>query len=74
MRLEEGKLILTEAELACVKRANLNASPTVAGMFLLNYLKSGGLAEDLEHEEHDVSVRFYAECIQAYRRKSYEVM
>ena len=71
MKLDEGKLTLTEDELIYVKRANMNASPTVAGMFLLNYLKNSNLEEDLEHKEHDV--KFYQDCILAYRRKNYEV-
>jgi len=72
MKLDEGKLTLTEEELVYVKRANCQASPINAGLFLLNYLKNNNLEEDLEHKEHDV--RFYAECIQAYRRKNYEVI
>ena len=71
MKLEEGKLTLTEEELELVKRANMNASPTVAGMFLLNLLKNKNLEEDVEHKEHDV--HFYQECILAYRRKDFTV-
>ena len=48
MKLEEGKLILTEAELAEVKKANAIATPAIAG--------------------------FYIECIQAYRKKNYEII
>jgi hypothetical protein len=72
MTLDENKnLTLTEEELACVKKANCQASPANAALFLLNYLKNGNLEEDLEHKEHNV--RFYVECIQAYRRKNYTV-
>lgn len=72
MKLDENKnLTLTEDELVYVKRANMNASPTMAGMFLLNCLKNNNLEEDVEHKEHDV--RFYTECIQAYRQKRFEV-
>jgi hypothetical protein len=72
MTLDENKhLTLTEDELVYVKRANCQASPTNAAMFLLNYLKNNNLEEDLEHKEHDV--RFYTECMLAYRRKNFEV-
>jgi len=71
MKLVEGKLVLKEAELDYVKRANMNSSPTVAGMFLLHMLKNNNLEEDLEHKEHDV--KFYQDCILAYRRKNFEV-
>ena len=72
MKLDENKkLTLTEEELVFVKRANCQASPTNAALFLLNYLKNNNLEEDLEHKEHDV--HFYIECIQAYRRKNFEV-
>ena len=70
MKLDEGKLTLTEEELVYVKRANMNASPTVAAMFLLNMLKNNNLEEDLEHKDH--TVHFYTECILAYRRKNFE--
>jgi len=72
MTLDENKhLTLTEDELVYVKRANCQAAPINAGLFLLNYLKNNNLEEDLEHKTHDV--RYYAECIQAYRRKTYTV-
>ena len=71
MTLDENKnLTLTEAELACVKKANLQASPSNAALFLANYLKGGGLREGAE-ADHDA--KFYTECILAYRRKDYEV-
>ena len=71
MKLEEGKLTLTEEELVYVKRANCQASPTNAALFLLNYLKNNNLEEDVDHKEHDI--RFYTECRQAYRQKRYTV-
>lgn len=71
MKLEEGKLILTEAELAEVKKANAIATPGIAGFYLRSFVKSKNLAEDLD-KQPDVS--FYAECIQAYRKKNYEIV
>lgn len=69
MKLNDGKLILNENELECVKRANFAASPTMAAMYLKKYLSSDGLVEGLEQED----ARFFIECIQAYRRKNFEV-
>ena len=71
MKLDAGKLILTEAELAEVKKANMMASPSIAGVYLRSFIKNKNLAEDLE-KQPDVS--FYTECIQAYRKKNYEVI
>ena len=71
MRLEEGKLFLTEEELTYVKRASvLQAGPTNAGLFLRSYVKNNNLVEDVEHLP---DVHFYIECILAYRHKNYEV-
>jgi len=70
MKLEEGKLILTEEELVYVKRANCQASPTNAGLFLRSYVKNNKLVEDAEHLP---DLKFFIECIQAYRRKNFEV-
>jgi len=69
MKLEEGKLILTEDELAMVKRASMLANPIFAGTFLKNSVKQGTLEENVE--EHDSN--FYVECVQAYRQKNYEI-
>ena len=71
MKLDDGKLILTEAELAEVKKANMIASQSIAGFYLHSYVKNKNLGEDLE-KQPDVS--FYTECIQAYRKKNYEVI
>ena len=71
MKLEDGKLILTETELAEVKKANMMASPSIAGFYLRSFIKNKNLAEDLD-EQHDAS--FYVECIQAYRKKNYEII
>ena len=71
MKLDDGKLTLTEEELVFVKRANMNSSPTVAAMFLLNMLKNNNLEEDLDHKDHDV--KYYTECIVAYRKKNFEI-
>ena len=71
MKLDDGKLILTEAELAEVKRANMMASPSIAGLYLHSFIKNKNLVEDLE-KQPDVS--FYIECIQAYRKKNYEII
>ena len=71
MKFEDGKLILTEAELAEVKKANTVATPSIAGFYLRSFIKNKNLAEDLE-KQPDAS--FYVECIQAYRKKNYEVI
>ena len=71
MKFEDGKLILTETELAEVKKANTAATPNIAGFYLCSFIKNKNLAEDLE-KQPDVS--FYVECIQAYRKKNYEII
>ena len=71
MKLDDGKLILTEAELAEVKKANTTATPSIAGFYLHRFIKNKNLVEDLENQP-DVS--FYTECIQAYRKKNYEII
>lgn len=71
MKFEDGKLILTETELAEVKKANVAATPNIAGFYLRSFIKNKNLAEDLE-KQPDVS--FYVECIQAYRKKNYEII
>ena len=71
MKLDDGKLILTEAELAEVKKANVMASPSIAGIYLRNFIRNKNLVEDLD-KQPDVS--FYTECIQAYRKKNYEII
>ncbi len=71
MKLDENKkLILTKEELVYVKRANIQASPTNAGLFLRSYAKNHNLVENLETEN---DLNFFIECIQAYRRKNFEV-
>jgi hypothetical protein len=70
MRLEEDKLILSEAELAEVKKANMMASPSIAGLYLRSFLRNKNLVEDLETQP---DVKFYTECVQAYRKKNFEV-
>ena len=71
MKFEDGKLILTETELTEVKKANTAATPSIAGFYLRSFIKNKNLAEDLE-KQPDAS--FYVECIQAYRKKNYEVI
>lgn len=72
MKLDENKkLTLTEEELVYVKRANMQASPSNAGLFLRSYLKNNNLVEDINNIP---DVWFFVECIQAYRRKNYEVI
>ena len=71
MKLDNGKLILTETELTEVKKANMAATPSIAGFYLRSFIKNKNLAEDLE-DQPDIS--FYTECIQAYRKKNYEVI
>ena len=70
MRLENEKLYLSEAELAELKKANCMASPSIAGLYLRSYVKNKNLVEDVDRQP---DVAFYTECVQAYRRKSYEV-
>ena len=48
MKLDEGKLILTETELAEVKKANVMATPSIAGFYLRSFVKNKNLVEDLE--------------------------
>ena len=72
MKLDDGKLILTEAEFAEVKKANMMAAtPSIAGFYLRSFINNKNLAEDLEGQ-HGIS--FYTECIQAYRKKNYEII
>ena len=71
MKLDEGKLILTEAELAEVKKANVMATPSIAGFYLRSFIRSKKLVEDLEKQP---DAGFYTQCIQAYRKKNYEVI
>ena len=71
MKFDNGKLILTEAELAEVKKANMAATPSIAGFYLRSFIKNKNLVEGLE-KQPDVS--FYVECIQAYRKKNYEII
>ncbi len=70
MKLEEGKLVLTEEELVYVKRANCQAAPATAALFLRSSLKNNNLVEDIEHLP---DIHFFIECIQAYRKKNFEV-
>ena len=71
MKLEEGKLILTEAELAEVKKANAIATPAIAGFYLRGFLKNKNFVAGLENPS---DLGFYAECIQAYRKNNYEIV
>ena len=71
MKLEEGKLILTETERAEVKKANMMASTSIAGLYLRSFIRNKNLVEDLETLP---DVNFYTECIQAYRKKNYEII
>lgn len=71
MELDEGKLILTETELAEVKKANVMATPSIAGFYLRSFIRNKNLAEDLGKQPE---VGFYTQCIQAYRKKNYEII
>ena len=71
MKFEDGKLILTETELAEVKKANTAATPSIAGFYLRSFIKNKNLAEDLKKQP---DANFYVECIQAYRKKNYEII
>jgi hypothetical protein len=46
------------------------ASPSIAGLYLRSFLRNKNLVEDLETQP---DVKFYTECVQAYRRKNFEV-
>ena len=70
MRIVEGKLFLTEAELVELKKANCMASPSIAGLYLRSYVKNKNLVEDVENQP---DVKFYTECVLAFRQKNYEV-
>ena len=71
MKLEKGKLILTEAELTEVKKANKIATPAIAGFYLRGFLNNKNFVAGLEKQS---DLGFYAECIQAYRKNNYEVI
>lgn len=71
MKLENGNLILTEEELVYVKRANAQAGPATAALFLRTYSKTNHLFEDIEHLP---GLQFFIECIQAYRQKKYTIV
>ena len=73
MKLDENKnLTLTEEELKYVKKANMVASPSIAGMYLRSYIniKNNKLAESIESLPDQT---FYTNCILAYRRNNFEV-
>lgn len=62
---------MTEVELAEVKKANAIATPSIAGFYLRNFVKNKNLIADSEKQPDS---GFYAECIQAYRKKNYEII
>ena len=71
MKLDENKkLTLTEEELKYVKRANMMASPSIAGMYLRSYIKNNKLAENIESLPDQT---FYTDCILAYRKNNFEI-
>lgn len=70
MKFENEKLILSEAELVYVKRANCMSSPSVAGLYLRNYLKTNNLVEDVNNIP---DATYFTEAIVAYRKKNFEV-
>jgi hypothetical protein len=71
MKLDENKkLTLTEEELKYVKRANMMASPSIAGMYLRSYIKNNKLAENIESLPNQT---FYTDCILAYRKNNFEI-
>jgi len=71
MKLVDGKLIVTEEELKYVKQANMNSSPSIAGLFLQSSNKRNHLLEEVEEPK---DVKYFIECIIAYRKKNYEVV
>ena len=71
MKLDENKkLTLTEEELKYVKKANVMASPGIAGMYLRSYIKNNKLAENIESLPDQT---FYTDCILAYRKNNFEI-
>lgn len=71
MKLDENKkLTLTEEELKYVKKANMMASPSIAGMYLRSYIKNNKLAENIESLPNQT---FYTDCILAYRKNNFEI-
>lgn len=70
MKLEEGKLILTEDELKLVRQASMLANPLYAGAYLRNAMKANKLDEGAQNER---DAKYYAECVDAFRKKDYEV-
>lgn len=71
MKLEEGKLFLNEEEARLVKKASMLASPDYAGVFLKNSMKGKSLEEGAD-ADHDV--RYYVECVKAFRKHEYEIV
>lgn len=69
MKLAEDKVILTEDELSLVKRANMMASPTTAGLMLKNLVSNNTLTEDADQKD----LNYYVQVILNYRRKNFEV-
>lgn len=69
MEIINEKLYVTEQDLLQLAKANIQASPTVAGMFLFNEYKNTLTEEQLK--ERDLS--YYTKAITLYRNKNYEV-
>lgn len=69
MEIIDEKLYVTEQDLLQLAKANIQASPTVAGMFLFNEYKNTLTEEQLK--ERDLS--YYTKAVTLYRNKNYEV-
>lgn len=67
MEILNEHLIVTNDELLQVKRANMMASPSIAGYWLMNDVKRSDPSDIRE-------LRFFIEVILCYRRKKFEVI
>lgn len=67
MEILNENLIVTNDELLQVKRANMMASPSIAGYWLMNDVKRSDPSDIRE-------LRFFIEVILCYRRKKFEVI
>ena len=66
MKLENGKLIVTELEYKLVKKWNAMASPYMAGLYLYHNLKREGIVMEWD-------CIFFRDVYIAFRKKNVEV-
>lgn len=69
MEIIDEKLYVTEQDLLQLAKANIQASPTVAGMFLFNEYKNTLTEEQLKERD----LNYYTKAVTLYRNKNYEV-